>query len=100
MGGKDQQKKNAEHCNRYLKINVKKMFTLVYQIYFICCIFFGGESDYIFTIEYAEYAKSDAPKLTPSNTKAKALIGWVPATNWKDKIKLMANFFIVSWRIV
>lgn len=33
------------------------------------------------TIEYAEYAKSDAPKLTPSNTKAKALIGWVPATN-------------------
>ena len=33
--------------------------------------------------EKAEYAKSDAPKLTPSKTNAKELMGWVAATNWK-----------------
>lgn len=32
-------------------------------------------------MEYAEYAKSFAPKLTPSNTNANELIGCVPATN-------------------
>jgi hypothetical protein len=31
--------------------------------------------DYRLAMEYAEYAKSDAPKLTPSKTKAKALMG-------------------------
>jgi len=36
------------------------------------------------TMEKAEYAKSDAPKLTPSNTKAKQFRGWVSATNWKE----------------
>ena len=35
------------------------------------------------TKEYAEYAKSDAPKLTPSNTKERELIGCVAATNWQ-----------------
>lgn len=30
---------------------------------------------YKLAIEQAEYAKSEAPKLTPSNTKAKALMG-------------------------
>ena len=30
---------------------------------------------YELAIEQAEYAKSEAPKLTPSNTKAKALMG-------------------------
>ena len=44
-------------------------------------------------MEYEEYAKSDAPKFTPSNTKAIELIGCVPATNWwvdraKDQSKL------------
>jgi hypothetical protein len=33
------------------------------------------------TMEYEEYAKSDAPKFTPSKTKASALMGCVPATN-------------------
>ncbi len=32
--------------------------------------------------EYAEYAKSDAPKFTPSKTKANELIGCVASTNW------------------
>lgn len=34
--------------------------------------------------EKAEYAKSDAPKLTPSKTNAKELMGWVAATNWTN----------------
>lgn len=38
-------------------------------------IFQHGEAEYRLTIEQAEYAKSDAPKLTPSKTKANALIG-------------------------
>ena len=33
------------------------------------------------TNEYAEYAKSDAPKFTPSKTKANEFIGCVAATN-------------------
>lgn len=35
-------------------------------------------------MEYAEYAKSDAPKLTPSNTNDRELMGWVPATNCRS----------------
>ncbi|KAG5577749.1 hypothetical protein H5410_057883 [Solanum commersonii] len=34
---------------------------------------------------WAEYAKSDAPKFTPSKTKARALIGCVAATNCNGK---------------
>lgn len=45
------------------------------------------------TIEKAEYAKSDAPKLTPSNTNARELMGWVAATNWQD-IHIFISFSI------
>ena len=43
-------------------------------------------------MEQAEYAKSDAPKLTPSKTKAKAFIGWVAATNWYQMEHIMLEF--------
>lgn len=43
--------------------------------------------DSILTIEYAEYTKSEAPKFTPSKTKANELMGWVAATNWRVKNK-------------
>ena len=39
-------------------------------------------------MEYAVYAKSDAPKFTPSKTKAKQLIGWVAAINCSRKPKI------------
>lgn len=35
-------------------------------------------------MEYAVYAKSDAPKLIPSKTNAKELSGCVAATNWMN----------------
>lgn len=43
-------------------------------------------------MEKAEYAKSDAPKLMPSKTKANAFTGCVRATNCgKDNIVIISS---------
>lgn len=44
-------------------------------IYIYACESREQPRAYKLAIEQAEYAKSEAPKLTPSNTKAKALMG-------------------------
>lgn len=45
------------------------------------------------TKEYAEYAKSEAPKLTPSKTNDKELMGWVAATNcvWQKWTRILVK---------
>lgn len=62
------------------------MFTYPHaRVHFFMCIYMKhgcvvGVMECI-TMEYAEYVKSEAPKLTPSNTNASELIGCVAATN-------------------
>lgn len=87
---------------KFRKIKIKKYWGLVYSVNK------RGLASKL-AIEYAVYAKSTAPKFTPSRTKAKVFIGCVPAINWSTKREyvsyngwkklLTCNYFNVSENI-